>query len=89
MGFKENTEAFMKELENVKVCPVVVLNNADDAIPLAKSLRDGGLPMAEVTFRTAAAEESIRRISENVPEVIVGAGTVLTREQCEAAIEGR
>ena len=50
---------------------------------MAKALAAGGLPMAEITFRTAAAEESIKRISAEVPEVLCGAGTVLTIEQCE------
>ena len=79
----------MKTLEerfyDYAVVPVVVLNDADDAIPLADALIKGGLPCAEVTFRTDAAEESIRRICENFPDMLVGAGTVLTTEQVERA----
>ena len=62
-----------------------MLNDADDAIPLADALIKGGLPCAEVTFRTDAAEESIRRICESFPDMLVGAGTVLTTEQVERA----
>lgn len=68
------------------VVPVVVLEDASDAIPLAKALMEGGLPCAEVTFRTEAAEESIRLISEEYPDMLVGAGTVLTAEQVDRAV---
>lgn len=68
------------------VVPVVVLNNAEDAVPLADALCAGGLPCAEVTFRTEAAEESIRRMREAHPEMLVGAGTVLTIAQVERAM---
>ncbi len=67
------------------VVPVVVLEEAKDALPLAKALVEGGLPCAEVTFRTEAAEESIRLMSEKYPEMLVGAGTVLTTEQVDRA----
>ena len=66
--------------------PVVVLNDAKDAVPLAKALCEGGLPVAEVTFRTDAAEESIRRIAAAFPEMLVGAGTVLTTDQVDRAV---
>lgn len=69
------------------VVPVVVLNDASDALPLAKALTEGGLPCAEVTFRTQAAEESIRLMSEKYPEMLVGAGTVLTTDQVDRAME--
>lgn len=79
----------MKTLEerfyDYAVVPIVVLNDADDAVPLADALIKGGLPCAEVTFRTDAAEESIRRICESFPDMLVGAGTVLTTEQVERA----
>lgn len=82
-------ESMMKTLEerfyDYAVVPVVVLNDADDAVPLADALIKGGLPCAEVTFRTDAAEESIRRICESFPDMLVGAGTVLTTEQVERA----
>ena len=63
-----------------------MLEDAKDALPLAEALTEGGLPCAEVTFRTAAAEESIRQMSEKYPEMLVGAGTVLTIEQVDRAV---
>ena len=77
----------MKQLQKLGIVPVVVLNDAEDALPLAERLVKGGLPCAEVTFRTAAAEESIRRMVKAFPEMIVGAGTVLTTEQADRAID--
>lgn len=80
----------MKTLEeqfyDYAVVPVVVLDDAEDAAPLAEALIKGGLPCAEVTFRTEAAEESIRIMSEKYPEMLVGAGTVLTTEQVDRAV---
>ncbi len=81
-----NQKEFMDALAATKVCPVVVIDDANDAVPLAKALEAGKLPMAEVTFRTDAAAEAISRIAKEVPGVIVGAGTVLDREQCARAI---
>lgn len=78
--------ATLEALAKMGVVPVVVLNDAKDAAPLADALCEGGLPCAEVTFRTAAAEESIRIMTQNHPEMLVGAGTVLTIEQVERAI---
>lgn len=75
-----------KTIYELGIIPVVAIDDADKAVPLAKALRDGGLPAAEITFRTAAAEESIRRIVAECPDVLVGAGTVLTKEQCDRAI---
>lgn len=69
------------------VVPVVVLEDAKDALPLAKALTEGGLPCAEVTFRTDAAEESIRLIRREYPDMLVGAGTVLGIDQAECALE--
>ena len=71
----------LEEFSKIGIIPVIALDNVEDAAPLAKALCDGGLPCAEVTFRTAAAEESIRIMSEQFPEMLVGAGTVLTTEQ--------
>lgn len=68
------------------VVPVVVLKKTENAVPLADALVRGGLPCAEVTFRTDAAEESIRLMSEKYPEMLVGAGTVLTTEQVDRAV---
>ena len=73
-------------LEKIGIIPVVVIENEEDAVPLAKALAEGGLPAAEITFRTAAAEGAIRRISEACPDMTVGAGTVLTCEQADKAI---
>ncbi len=68
-------------LEKAGVVPVVVLDNAEDAIPVAEALREGGLSIIEVTLRTAAAPEAIRLIADEVTDVIIGAGTVLNAEQ--------
>ena len=68
------------------VVPVVVLDDAKDAAPLAKALVEGGLPCAEVTFRTAAAEESIKIMTSEYPDMFVGAGTVLTIDQVDRAV---
>ena len=76
----------LKKLSAIGIVPVVVINDADKAVPLAKALVEGGIPCAEVTFRTAAAEEAIKRMAEEVPELIVGAGTVLTKEQADKAV---
>lgn len=75
-----------KTIYELGIIPVVAIDDAENAVPLAKALREGGLPAAEITFRTAAAEEAIRRITEECPDVLVGAGTVLTKEQCDRAI---
>ncbi len=69
------------------VVPVVVLNDVKDALPLAQALVEGGLPCAEVTFRTDAAEESIRLMAEKYPDMLVGAGTVLTTDQVDRAVK--
>lgn len=76
----------LEKIQKIGIVPVVVLDDAKDAAPLAKALCDGGLPCAEVTFRTAAAEESIRIMSTEFPEMLVGAGTVLTTEQVDRAV---
>lgn len=76
----------LKKIQEIGIVPVVVLDDAKDAAPLAKALIDGGLPCAEVTFRTEAAEECIRIMSEQFPEMLVGAGTVLTTEQVDRAV---
>ena len=67
--------AVIEELGKIGIVPVIALDDAKDAEPLAKALIEGGLPAAEVTFRTAAAEESIKIMSEKFPELVVGAGT--------------
>lgn len=77
-------EVFEK-IHQIGILPVIALDDAAQAVPLAKALAAGGIPAAEVTFRTAAGEEAIRRIAQEVPEVLVGAGTVLTCEQADCA----
>ena len=76
----------LAKIQEIGIIPVVVLDRVEDAIPLGKALVEGGLPCAEVTFRTEAAEECIRVMSENFPELFVGAGTVLTTEQVDRAV---
>ena len=93
MKLEERADKENKKMSNVSetihkmgVVPVVVLNDAKDAAPLAKALCEGGLPCAEVTFRTEAAEESIRIMTTEYPDMFVGAGTVLTIEQVDRAV---
>lgn len=79
----------MDILEKLSACgvvPVVVLENADDAVPTAKALLAGGINVMEITFRTAAAAESIKRVAEECPEMLVGAGTIVNLEQCKLAV---
>lgn len=76
----------LQKIQEIGIVPVVVLDDAKDAAPLAKALCDGGLPCAEVTFRTAAAEESIRIMVQEFPEMLVCAGTVLTTDQVDRAV---
>ena len=79
-------EVLMK-IGQMGIVPVVVLNDVKNSVPLAQSLINGGLPCAEVTFRTEAAQESIAEISKNFPQMFVGAGTVLTTEQVDRAVD--
>ena len=76
----------LEKLGQYGIVPVVVLNDSKDAEPLADALCEGGLACAEVTFRTKAAAESIKIMSEKHPEMLVGAGTVLTVEQVDEAV---
>lgn len=75
----------LKKISDIGIVPVIKINDVEKAVPLAKALIDGGLPIAEITFRTEAAEEAIKRVSEAFPEMLVGAGTVLTTEQAQRA----
>ena len=77
----------MERLARSIVVPVVVLENAKDAIPTAKAMLAGGVDTMEITFRTACAPEAIKTVAENCPEVLVGAGTVLNVEQAKLAVE--
>ncbi len=76
----------LSKIQKIGIVPVVVLDDAKDAKPLAKALIDGGLPCAEVTFRTDAAEESIKIMTSEYPDMLVGAGTVLTIDQVDRAV---
>jgi len=76
----------LEKIQELGIVPVVVLNDAKDAAPLAQALCNGGLPCAEVTFRTDAAEEAIRIMSEQFPDMLIGAGTVITTEQVDRAV---
>lgn len=73
-------------IRRIGILPLVVLQDAEDALPLARALAEGGIPIAEVTFRTDAAEEAIARIAQGAPEVLVGAGTVHTVDQAKRAV---
>ena len=79
--------SIFEELHEIGIIPVVKINDASRAVGLAKALRDGGLPAAEITFRTAAAAEAISLIAKNVPDVMVCAGTILTVENAKLAVE--
>ncbi len=76
----------IQKIAALGIVPVIKLTDANNAVPLCRALMKGGLPVAEITFRTAAAEESIRRVAEELPEVLVGAGTVLNIEQVDKAM---
>jgi 2-dehydro-3-deoxyphosphogluconate aldolase/(4S)-4-hydroxy-2-oxoglutarate aldolase len=78
--------AVLTEISKLGIVPVVAIDNAEDARPLAKALCAGGLPVAEVTFRTACAEEAIRIMASEFPDMLIGAGTVLTCEQVDKAV---
>ncbi len=86
-----HTPAFNSELaekiNKAGIIAVLVIDNADDAVPLAKTLLDNGISVMELTLRTSAALEALRRIRNEVPEMIAGAGTVLTPEQVDAVFE--
>ena len=78
--------AVLEKLQKIGIVPVVKIDRAEDAVPLAKALCAGGLPCAEVTFRTSAAAAAIKAMTENFPEMCVGAGTVLNAAQVDAAV---
>lgn len=77
----------LKQISKIGIVPVIKIEDPAKAIPLAKALCDGGLPIAEVTFRTACAKEAIAAIAKEVPQMLVGAGTVLTTQQVDEAVE--
>ncbi len=77
----------LKKIEAIGIVPVVKIDRAEDAVPLARALVNGGLPCAEVTFRTDAAADAIAAMTKAFPDMLVGAGTVLTPEQADAAVQ--
>lgn len=77
----------LERFSRVGIVPVVVIDQAEDAVPCAKALLAGGVDVMEITFRTAAAPEAIKAVSEACPDMLVGAGTVLNLEQCKLACE--
>jgi len=81
----QNMELLQKRISEIGIIPVIKIKDAAGAVPLAQALARGGLPAAEITFRTACAEEAIRRITAELPDMLVGAGTVLTVEQASRA----
>jgi len=83
-GFHSADEVLAR-LRDVRVVPVIVIDDPDDAVPLARALMDGGLSCAEITFRTPRAAEALRRITGETPEMFAGAGTVLTPAQAKQA----
>ncbi|WGE91615.1 bifunctional 4-hydroxy-2-oxoglutarate aldolase/2-dehydro-3-deoxy-phosphogluconate aldolase [Actinobacillus genomosp. 1] len=78
---KYTTAQIIEKLRQVKVVPVIAVEQAEDILPLVKTLAENGLPVAEITFRSAAAEEAIRLVRQHYPDVLIAAGTVLTAEQ--------
>ena len=77
----------LERLYNAAILPVVVLNKVEDAVPTAKTLLGGGVDVMEITFRTATAADSIAAVAKTCPEILVGAGTVITLQQCKKAVE--
>jgi 2-dehydro-3-deoxyphosphogluconate aldolase/(4S)-4-hydroxy-2-oxoglutarate aldolase len=77
----------LEDLRKIGIIPVIKIDDAEKAVPLAKALIAGGIPCAEITFRTAQGEEAIRRIKQSVPEILLGAGTVLTEDQVDKAVK--
>ena len=80
-------DQILKRLGAAGVVPVVVLDDAKDAVPTAKALLAGGIDVMEITFRTACAPDAIRAVADNCPDVLVGAGTIVNLEQCKLAVE--
>ena len=77
--------AVLERFAAMRLIPVIVIDDPDDAVPLARALSDGGLPCAEITLRTPRAMEALRRIASELPDVLIGAGTVLTPAQAAEA----
>lgn len=79
-------QQMLEKIKQTKIVPVVVLNSIEETLPKMQALVNGGLPCAEITFRTACAAEAIALTVKKFPDMLVGAGTVINREQCEKAI---
>ena len=77
----------LQRLSNAAIIPVAVIDDAKDAVPTARALLAGGIDVMEITFRTAAAPYAIKAVADNCPDMLVGAGTVITLEQCQKAVE--
>lgn len=77
----------VSQLVKIKLIPVIAIDHAEDIIPLGQALADNGLPAAEITFRSSAAAEAIRLLRQHQPDMLIGAGTVLNRQQVLAAKE--
>lgn len=77
----------LEKLRIAGIVPVIVIEDAAKAVPAANAILNGGVDVMEITFRTAAAPEAIRQVSENCPDMLVGAGTVLSLEQCKKAVD--
>lgn len=80
-------EQLIEKIRRTKIVPVVVLNSVEETLPKMQALINGGLPCAEITFRTPCAAEAIALAVKTYPDMLIGAGTVINREQCERAIE--
>ncbi len=80
-----NIETLTPRLQALKIVPVIALERAEDAVPLGAALLQSGIPAAEITFRTAAAIDAIRRLRDTLPDILIGAGTVLNAAQAKAA----
>ena len=80
-----NITTLSERLRTIKIVPVIALDNAIDAVPLGAALRESGIPVAEITFRSPAAAEAIRRLRDADPDILIAAGTVLNAAQAKAA----
>ena len=80
-----NITTLTEQLRTIKIVPVIALDNAADAVPLGAALRESGIPVAEITFRSPAAAEAIRRLRDADPDILIAAGTVLNAAQAKAA----
>ena len=82
-----NQNALLPHLETYKLVPVIKIDSINDALPLSDALSAGGLPVAEITFRTVTADKAIRKITSAHPEMLVGAGTIINTEQAKKAVD--